>query len=583
MEVGRGVVELVRDEVSEVVVVMDDGAVIEDVTHGLFEFKTEVDARLVGGTPRVLKALLLELRGCLAVDGLWKEVRARVASHGAVEELAWSWGNCELDRSSPVSAKAGSSSGGESEGVRDAGRRCADTEEVEDKEEVGVTHVSDERAGEVEEEMVEGEEAQRTMAIAVDVGGVGSERIRPNHDLYTLTAIKNPQVIKKYILEELSAGWVSGPFSRRLSTFLDPFILARSAWCQKLEMHSSSTSFGIYQQRTVTAPPSVICSILTSSQQSGERLPTWKKCGVLRVAQQLNGPQGCWSGVLTNVGETIASSCMKLLLGAGRVRELERLSGFDMVLIYDIPTYVTIRDIIGLLAQLEAHMLERALTDVLGQCAKSDCVGVSEPMWIERASSEQKKRWGIMMGMLSRFGSLVQEGGWTARGCCEFPVPLTGCSKWGWGALGIVEVWQTPARGKVAGAVAQQRANRCSPFNLQSCRKPYGLFMYSHDLAAIHDFLADLSIPWQHDKCTKFANLVWYLGFDWDFAEKKVSHQEEAEAPQERVRCVEQATHRSGVDREPCRLTVSYCPLPLLFRVALQIPAPASLPPVGLH
>ncbi|KAH7101071.1 hypothetical protein BKA62DRAFT_796499 [Auriculariales sp. MPI-PUGE-AT-0066] len=164
-EVGKSVIEFEWDETSEVVVAVDDGAVRKDVTDGLRDFEVEVDLRKVSRAPGVLEALLLELRGRLAVDGLREEVWTSVASHDAVEGLARSWG-------------AGNWIGemGGVTGESEQKRSCADTEEVEDKEEVGDTRVNDERAGEVEEEMVEGVRARRTAAIAVDVGGVGGTK-----------------------------------------------------------------------------------------------------------------------------------------------------------------------------------------------------------------------------------------------------------------------------------------------------------------------------------------------------------------------------------------------------------------------
>ncbi|KAH7097360.1 hypothetical protein BKA62DRAFT_817836 [Auriculariales sp. MPI-PUGE-AT-0066] len=51
----------------------------------------------------------------------------------------------------------------------------------------------------------------------------------------------------------------------------------------------------------------------------------------------------------------------------------------------------------------------------------------------------------------------------------------------GRGAPGFAEVWRTPARGEVAGVVAQRRADRFSPFNLQSCAFWHGYSTLSMD------------------------------------------------------------------------------------------------------
>ncbi|KAH7102461.1 hypothetical protein BKA62DRAFT_671160 [Auriculariales sp. MPI-PUGE-AT-0066] len=140
VKAGRSVVDFALDEASDV-----------DVADGLVNLEAKVTLREVSRAPRVLEALLLEVRGRLAVDGLRIEVRAGVVGHDAVEYLARGRRDCELDG-------------------------CADTEEDEDKGEVEDTRVSVERAGEVEEEMVEGTKARRTTAIAVGVGGVGGTK-----------------------------------------------------------------------------------------------------------------------------------------------------------------------------------------------------------------------------------------------------------------------------------------------------------------------------------------------------------------------------------------------------------------------
>jgi len=54
-------------------------------------------------------------------------------------------------------------------------------------------------------------------------------------------------------------------------------------------------------------------------------------------------------------------------------------------------------------------------------------------------------------------------------------------------------------------------------------RRPDGVFEYAYDLAGIHAFLEPLGIPWQPDKCCDFADVVQYVGFLWDFKDKRVS------------------------------------------------------------
>ncbi|KAH7093810.1 hypothetical protein BKA62DRAFT_676487 [Auriculariales sp. MPI-PUGE-AT-0066] len=164
-ELERAGVDLLRDEVVDVVVAADDGAVVEDVADGLFDLKAKVESCVASGAPGMLKAQLLELRGCVAVNGLGEEKRASVAGHGGVQKLARSRGNLVVDGRS-----------WRCEGLDGRRGGCADTEEGEVSGEVEDTRVSVERAGEVEEEMMEGTKARRTTAIAVGVGGAGGTK-----------------------------------------------------------------------------------------------------------------------------------------------------------------------------------------------------------------------------------------------------------------------------------------------------------------------------------------------------------------------------------------------------------------------
>ncbi|KAH7084070.1 hypothetical protein BKA62DRAFT_801357 [Auriculariales sp. MPI-PUGE-AT-0066] len=199
------IVDFALDEATDVVVAVDDGAVLYDVANGLVALKAKMTACEVSRTPRVFKALLLEARGRLAVDGLGIEVRASVAGYDAVEDFARGWWFRELDgRDVRCAGRVGtekiSSVDDESRGGRAVGgkevvngdegrrkrvvpgvgrggmRRGRDTAEAEVVGEVEDTRVSVERAGEVEEEMVEGTKARRTTAIAVGVGGVGGTK-----------------------------------------------------------------------------------------------------------------------------------------------------------------------------------------------------------------------------------------------------------------------------------------------------------------------------------------------------------------------------------------------------------------------
>ncbi|KAH7093855.1 hypothetical protein BKA62DRAFT_676468 [Auriculariales sp. MPI-PUGE-AT-0066] len=159
------VVELALDKITNVVLAVDDGAVLEDVTDGLLAFEPKVEGCVSSWAPGVVEALLVELR----------RERAVVVGHSSIQEFAWGRGMCKLNRREwgcngrgravevvevdegrwGMSSEAGSRGGGESVGVREVRRSCADTEEAEDKEEVRDMSVSDEHSGEDEEEMVE--------------------------------------------------------------------------------------------------------------------------------------------------------------------------------------------------------------------------------------------------------------------------------------------------------------------------------------------------------------------------------------------------------------------------------------------